>query len=289
MNSTCSELLSAAVQLMELGRPGPAASCLQAVLQLDRSNLDAHNLIEMHRLPGNFSDTLGVNARISPADEIFAFFAGHPTSINPIRDYLADGWRTLAELLLLFERLDRKLSRPGRFLEFASGFGRLTRHLVKIVPSGNLHVSDVLPGSVDFLVEQFGVEGFYSASQPGSADWPGSYDVIFVLSLFSHLPRTTWDAWLREIYSHVAPGGVLIFSTHGETSARTLGVTLPQDGFAFHPSSESKELPGEQYGSTFTSAAFVRAAIASNLDCAAVIGVPAHFWGNQDAFAVVRR
>ena len=58
------------------------------------TRLQAHNLIERHGLPGAFSAWMGVCCEISPRDDIYRFFDGHPTSVNPLRDYFADGWRT---------------------------------------------------------------------------------------------------------------------------------------------------------------------------------------------------
>ncbi|HNO41784.1 MAG TPA: methyltransferase type 12, partial [Ottowia sp.] len=84
-----------------------AAQALCLARAQPASRLTAHNLIEQHALEGAFAQMFGLECRIAPGDDIFHFFAGHPTSNNPLRDYLADGWRTLAELMLLLERADR--------------------------------------------------------------------------------------------------------------------------------------------------------------------------------------
>src|SRR5690606_30283758 len=118
---------------------------------------------------------------------------------------------------------------------------------------GTLDVADVVPGSVDFLKERLRVGGFYSTHRPEDLVLPQRYEIVFVLSLFSHLPESTWGDWLQRLYAGLDVGGVLIVTTHGETSARVLGVTLPENGFLFVPSSESKALSGDEYGSTFTS------------------------------------
>ncbi len=75
-----------------------------------------------------------------------------------LRDYFADGWRTLAELMLLLEAVDRPLLRTPRVLEFASGHGRFTRHLVKALGAPRVTVSDVVPSAVEFSRATFGVE-----------------------------------------------------------------------------------------------------------------------------------
>ncbi|WP_418647468.1 SAM-dependent methyltransferase [Thauera butanivorans] len=287
---TTAQLLDAARTLLADGQRSQAAACLQAVQRLEPGNLDAQNLLEEHRLDGALGHAFGLEGRIHPDDDIFRFFASHPSSTNPVRDYLADGWRTLAELRELHERLDRKLGATPRFLEFASGHGRFTRHLVKALPPGSLAVSDILPGSTEFLCQTFGVRGFPSCAEPEDLDTQGEYDTIFVLSLFSHLPDGLWQRWLARLHRALAPGGMLIITTHGEFCANLVGLELPPEGYHFIGSSESSLLDPSLYGNTFTSPAYVRAAIDGLAEKPArVEHVPALFWSRQDAWVIQRR
>lgn len=286
MNPNAEDLLAQAHQQLSAGDKTGAGVSLAAALDLEPAFLAAHNLREQHRLSGNFSDWTGVNAVISPDDDIFRFFVGHPTSRNPLRDYLADGWRTQSELQRVLDLADKSLFRCNSFLEFASGHGRFTRHLAQVLPQGSVTVSDVVPGSVEFLCHHFGVQGFASSTQPSALQVPGRYEVVFVLSLFSHLPDSTWAAWLAKLHSAVAPGGVLVFSTHGEKCAQASRVNWDANGYAFFPSSESHAIDGAEYGTTYTSADYVKRAIATVAPRANVFHLPATFWGNQDAFVV---
>ena len=249
--------------------------------------LAAHALIEAHDLVGSFANVMGLNCAISPQDDIFGFFQTHPSSRNPLRDYLADGWRTLSELMLLLEAVDQPLLRTPKVLEFASGHGRFTRHLVKAMGAERVSVSDVVPGAVEFSRTTFGVDGFLSASVPEDVRWPAQYDLVFVLSLFSHLPRATWGRWLKVLFGAVAPGGLLVFTTHGHKAARFDNVTLDAEGFFFAASSESNAIDAQEYGTTFTSPEFVRARIADTVgaDCL-VHEAPVHFWNHQDAYVL---
>ena len=268
----------------------PAAGvALRHALADPRTRLAAHNLIERYRLEGAFGEWMGLNCEISPHDDIYGFFDGHPASTNPLRDYLADGWRTLAELMLLLESVQRPLLGVPRLLEFASGHGRFTRHLVKALGAQRVAVSDVVPDAVAFARTVLGVEGFVSSARPEDVRWPEPYDVVFVLSLFSHLPASSWTRWLNRLYDAVAPGGLLVFSTHGAEAARRQGVVLDDTGFFFAPSSESTAIDAQEYGTAFTDEAFVRARIAENMGTPTLLRhAPAWFWHHQDAW-VLRR
>jgi SAM-dependent methyltransferase len=225
-----------------------------------------------------------VNCLIDPRDEIYEFFARHPLACNPVREYLSDGWRTLSELMIALGSVDRALQRMDSVLEFAAGFGRFSRHLARVLP-GKVTCSDVQPGAVEFLREQFAVGGFYSGHDPQALDIPGQYELVFVLSMFTHLPPSRWGAWLRKLHGAVRPGGCLLFTVHNEAHGRGLGVVFEPDGTRFLPTSESR-LSAEVYGTTFTTREFVQLTLAEALP-----GKPFHFrenafWNGQDAVIV---
>ncbi len=279
--------LAQARTLLERGDLEGAGPLLVEARDAPATRLAAHNLIE-RRFPAlSYGQWMGCPCEISEADDIYRFFAAHPSSLNPIRDYLADGWRTLAELVLLLEQAGHPLLQARSFLEFASGHGRFTRHLVKALGAQRVVVSDVVADAVTFARDAFGVEGFVSAAVPEDVRWERQHDVVFVLSLFSHLPPATWSRWLRRLYGMVAPGGVLVFTTHGAEAVRKQGVALDAEGYFFTPSSESSAIDGQEYGTAFTSEAYVRARIAEHLPGARLLQFsPQHFWHHQDAYVL---
>ena len=275
---------------LQAGDAPAATAALTAARGHPVTRLEAHNLMERHQLPGAFSEWIGVNCEVSPQDDIFRFFAGHPTSVNPLRDYFADGWRTLSELMLLLESAQRPLLGAGSFLEFASGHGRFTRHLVKALGAERVTVSDVVPDAVAFARDTLGVPGFLSAARPEDVAWPRRYGVVFVLSLFSHLPRSSWGRWLARLVDAVEPGGLLVFTTHGTEAARRARVTLDAEGYFFAPSSESTAIDAQEYGTAFTDEAFVRARTAELAGTVEVLRwAPMWFWHHQDAWVLQRR
>lgn len=287
--SSPNDLIAQAQSLMAGGDLPAAGELLLAARDVAATRLAAHNLIEAHFPTLSYGQWMGCPCQISPADDIYKFFAAHPSSLNPIRDYLADGWRTMAELVLLLEQVNHPLLRAKSVLEFASGHGRFTRHLVKALGPQRVVVSDVVGDAVEFARDAFNVQGFISASQPEQVVWPDQHDVVFVLSLFSHLPRSTWARWLQRIYAMVAPGGVLVFTTHGAEAVRKQGVTLDPEGYFFTPSSESNAIASQEYGTAFTLDTYVRSQIAGHLPDAQILQfAPQHFWHHQDAFVVQR-
>lgn len=281
------EALALGRALLTTGDTDAAAVVLRRAAMNPATQLLAHNLIETYALPGAFAFWMGIESRIAPEDDVYGFFTGHGTWSSPLRDYLADGWRTLSELMLLLERTEHTLMGCGQVLEFASGHGRFTRHLVKALGSDRITISDIVPSAVAFARTHFDVRGFVSCASPADVQWPSLYGMVFVLSLFSHLPSSTWQAWLLKLWEAVEPGGLLILTTHGEFAAQKAGVKLDENGFYFVASSESKAIDAKQYGTAFTSRAFVRKQMAAlSPQPVSWHMEPAWFWAHQDAYVL---
>lgn len=145
---------------------------------------------------------------------------------------------------------------PVRILDFAAGWGRVTRFLVTLLPEAEWWVSDVSPGSVEFQREVLGVGGFPSTLKPEDLEAPGRFDAILVPSLFTHLPRATFGRWLARLWSLVDEGGVLVFSTH-HVSTLPEGEDAEPDGFRFLERSEIDSLSKQEYGETWVSEDYV--------------------------------
>lgn len=266
-------------------QPAEAAHLFSHILSLDPANLTAHNALERMQATQCYSRWMRVNCVIDPRDDIFHFFASHALAKNPIREYLSDGWRTLSELMLLLETVDKPLLNTDSVLEFAAGFGRFTRHLVKVLP-GRVACTDVMPGSVDFLREQFKVESFESSHDPEKINVSGKYELVFVLSMFTHLPPMMWAPWLLALKRMVKPGGLLIFSVHNEDAATEAGVIFNADGTHFITSSESPSLDSNLYGTTHTTKKFVDDTVSNIFGFSPLLYKPYAFWRGQDAVVI---
>lgn len=262
--------------------PHDAAQVCVAALHADPGNIAAHNTLERMKAPQAYGRWMHVNCLIDPRDDIFRFFANHEIAKNPIREYLSDGWRTLSELMVILETLDQPLLKMEKVLEFAAGFGRFTRHLARVMP-GRVTCADVLPGSIDFLREQFGVKTILSTHNPASVIFPAQYDLVFVLSMFTHLPASRWQPWLRALAAAVKPGGLLVFSVCNEPAARELGLSFDQDGTHFIGSSESPSLDIEVYGTMYTTRQFVEEQVEQAFGRGPSHYFPYAFWVGQDA------
>lgn len=147
------------------------------------------------------------------------------------------------------------------FLDFACGYGRLARLLSEYIPKKNLHASEIQKEALNFVGKQFGVKTFLSAASPHDLNINDRYEVIWVASLFSHLPERLFKSWLEKLYSMLTPDGILCFSVHDESLLRG-SRAIPESGILFMCESENEDLDKSIYGNTFVTEQFVTKTIA---------------------------
>ena len=157
------------------------------------------------------------------------------------------------------------MANVGSLLDFASGYGRVTRFFLRDLPAERVWVSDVYADGVRFQEERFGVQGIVSTVRPEDFSASERFDAITVTSLFTHLPDQRFVDWLRVLLGLLRPGGVLLFSAHGP-EVLPLGVPMPETGMLFQQQSESTSLDTSDYGSTWVTEDYVRAAVARAAD-----------------------
>jgi SAM-dependent methyltransferase len=119
-------------------------------------------------------------------------------------------------------------------LDLPCGHGRVLRWLQSRIDPARITASDLDRPGVDFCREEFGVNGVYSSDDFDRLMLPEAYDLIWVGSLLTHLDPGRCIALLRKLDSSLRDGGVLIFTTHGESCLTRPG--LRAYGKRFHES-----------------------------------------------------
>lgn len=202
-------------------------------------------------------------------------------------EYFATGLAVLDEVRQLAAWRFGSLANVGRFLDFACGFGRVTRLLLHDLPPERIWASDIYADAVRFQAERLGVHAIASGAAPADFRCDERFDFILVSSLFSHLPAGSFESWLERLAARLEPGGLLAFTVH-DASLLPTGAALDPMGIAFAPESESRSLEGELYGTSWVSEAFVRRAVegaGQGLSCHRLPRAHGHY---QDLYLVVR-
>jgi len=178
--------------------------------------------------------------------------------------YFEGGRQNAAQVAAAAKRILKR--EDIKVLEFASGYGRVTRHLKSVMPHADITASDIHPQACSFMREQLGVRACISSANPATLSVGDGYDFIFVLSLFSHLPHRTFGEWLQVLYNRLAPGGALLITAHGDTSrAHFAGIDLSKEengeGWIYRRRSDQPDLDLEDYGTMIVTPRYVVTAV----------------------------
>jgi SAM-dependent methyltransferase len=233
-----------------------------------------------------------VKHEVHPQDFIFHFLIENKvfeTLDHAVAFYFDDGARSAGKLRSLLQEVCGWQGTSIKLLEFASGYGCVTRHMRNLLPEVSVTSCDIHREAVNFIAEQLGGHAVLSSAVPEQLDVPDEYDIVFALSFFSHMPKTTWTRWLNSLLSKVKNGGFLIFTTHGWLSRKYIGFQdLDEDGFWFVSHSEQKDLDVAEYGVTATSPFFVINQIDKHSEGRLVCFREGYWWTHQDLY-VIRR
>ena len=106
-------------------------------------------------------------------------------------------------------------------LDFGGSSGRVVRVLAANCPEITWESCDPNAYAVRWGENNLpGIRFFVSPQDPPLDVEDGRYQLVYAISVWSHFGEHAARAWLREMHRVVAPGGRLVFTTHGH---QTLG------------------------------------------------------------------
>lgn len=111
------------------------------------------------------------------------------------------------------------LGKVTSVLDLPCGHGRVLRHLIKLFPHATFDAADLDREGVDFCAKRFGATPIYSEEDLTKVDFGRRYDVIWVGSLFTHVPRERMQLWLTHLTRCLNIGGIVVATFHGRYSA----------------------------------------------------------------------
>jgi hypothetical protein len=233
----------------------------------------------------------GVIPDIHPDDFIFHFLLNHPSlqqKKEAVDYYFDDGARSAKKLSdLIYSDLKFQRGIQLKMLEFASGYGCVTRHLSRELSDVMITSCDIHEEAMDFIKTKLKTETILSEAVPEKLKLNAEYDMVFALSFFSHMPESTWGRWIKTLFSGLKENGFLIFTTHGMASAKLFGdPVIPSNGFWFLPDSEQKDLNLNEYGTTVVTPEYVISELYRQVRSPLVLYRYAFWWTHQDLYIV---
>ena len=203
------------------------------------------------------------------------------------RYFLAGGEAALMTFASLVDKHGGDFRAAGRILDFGCGCGRLARHVPR-ASNAALFGVDYNGRLVQWCASNLKGDFSQNRLKPPLSFPDAHFDVIYLLSVFTHLRVPTQDLWLRELARVAAPGAFCLVTFHEEDHPN-MGLTeitreqLLRDGTAiFNDMAE-----GSNAVSTFQSREFARAQFGRCFEVVEI--VPSDKNPIQQAIAVLRK
>jgi SAM-dependent methyltransferase len=146
-----------------------------------------------------------------------------------------------------------------RVLDFGCGCGRTIGWLLRDC-SAEFHGVDVDRDAVDWCKNHLGGGNFMANAPIPPLPYPDKYfDVVYCLSVFTHLNESMQDLWIEELSRILKPGGVLLLTIYGKGVTEGLDEAakglLKLNGFVHR---SSRKLTGSCAGLVSNNLAFPR-------------------------------
>jgi SAM-dependent methyltransferase len=174
-------------------------------------------------------------------------------------------------IVAAMNRAGISIENNARYLDFGCSSGALVRNMSAHFPHSKWHACDPVPDSVEWAQQQFPNVDFYCSGQKPSLKYQ---DVFFhgayAVSIWSHFSEKAALDWFLEMRRILAPGGFLVFTTHGIRSLyyylseqqmsfdtiKPLMKSVIDTGYAFQPvldesSSEADHLEISDWGNAY--------------------------------------
>src|SRR5205085_11212470 len=110
---------------------------------------------------------------------------------------------------------------PLRVLDFGCGAARQILHLTRLYPQLQISACDVDFDVIRFVQQAYPQVDAYASSFDPPLRYPdGTFDLIYSVSIFSHLSFDDRKLWLAELSRVLKPGGLAILTFNGLYSLR---------------------------------------------------------------------
>lgn len=120
---------------------------------------------------------------------------------------------------VLRDYCSRDIADFGRILDWGCGCGRILRYFPDDLAAAKLMGVDIDSSAIDWCRQAFPGHEFLTVStRPSVPIADESFDLIYGISVMTHLREADHLAWLRELNRLSKPKGIVLLTTMGETA-----------------------------------------------------------------------
>jgi SAM-dependent methyltransferase len=113
----------------------------------------------------------------------------------------------------------KQLSAYQEICDWGAGCGRVVQAVHRIAPRSNITGIDIDRDNMEWCERSIPFATFAPISLfPPTPFSDASFDLLYGISVFTHLAKDAFEAWRDEIYRIIKPGGVVLVTIHGSAS-----------------------------------------------------------------------
>lgn len=184
--------------------------------------------------------------------------------------FLRVGERCARDVEAALRKVGKDFASFGDVLDFGCGCGRTLLWFSDRPP--RLHGTDIDAEAISWcrtnlrFADSFAVNG-----RLPPLDYPSeTFDLVYAVSVFTHLNEEYQFRWLEELKRVTRPGGIVLLTLHGRYFWKDLSpvdaADVERDGFKFVASNDMRGILPEWYQNAFHTEGYVRARFSEHFD-----------------------
>jgi SAM-dependent methyltransferase len=173
-------------------------------------------------------------------------------------------------------------------LEWGCGPARIIRHLPDVFPGAQIYGTDYNSQTIDCCRAHIkGVDFRTNDLYPPLSFDPGIFQLVYALSVLTHLSEENHHKWLDELYRVVSTGGILLLTTQGEAFLPKLSSTEKKEFLEGRLVLRGKVVEGHRTYSAFQPPSYMRSYFSGRWKILRFIAGGQQSWGpEQDTWIV---
>ena len=205
------------------------------------------------------------------------------------QSYFEDGRDTAYWIVELFSEFTMVTGKD--ILEWGCGPARIIRHLPSIISGGHIYGSDYNVETIEWCREHISdVEFSINGLNPPLDYTPDKFDLIYALSVFTHLSAESHFKWLDEIRRVMRNQGIFVFTTQGDAFEFKLTPTEKKTYGSGHLVERSNVKEGHRSYSAFQPLGFMEKMLGDEWKVLKFIPGSMQQWGpEQDTWIIQKR
>jgi len=160
------------------------------------------------------------------------YFIYETYSLN-YQNYYKDGYQTAREIVTLLSAYKDLSKTSISLLDWGCGPARIVRHLPEVLGYDiEIYGCDYNSKYIKWCSKHIHSVNFFTNNlHPPTSFVSGYFDIIYGLSIITHLSAASHSDWVKELWRILKPGGILLITSQGDAFKEKL---LPQEEMLFN-------------------------------------------------------